>query len=410
MKKLPRIYIALPVMAEQEALPGCIASICHQDYPDFHLTVCVNQPEAFHLMPEKADVIEQNRFCLEYLRDLRNPVPDIIDCSSPGRGWTGKKHGVGWARKTVMDHINTMAEEGDIILSMDADTVFPSSYLTAVAEAFERYPGAVALSAPYYHHLSGNAELDRSMLRYEIYMRYYILNLFRIENPYAFTALGSAMAVKAEAFRAVGGLTPKLSGEDFYFLQKLRKYGPLILNPGQTVNPGTRYSDRVFFGTGPALIKGKNNDWDSYPLYETGLFNRVAETYRAFPALYSAEQDTPMTAFLCEVFREDNIWEPLRLNAATLARFTRACCEKTDGLRILQYLKSSHNYQIKDEVCLAAFFQQQYPSSELCRYISDRGFCFVNAPLQMLSAIRDFLFQCEAEQRIKWKISPGAFI
>ena len=78
----------------------------------------------------------------------------------------------------------------------------------------------IGLAVPYYHKLIGDAT-DRLILRYEIYMRCYLINLLRIQNPYAFTALGSAMAVTVRAYRKAGGLTPVKSGEDFYFLQNL---------------------------------------------------------------------------------------------------------------------------------------------------------------------------------------------
>ena len=114
----------------------------------------------------------------------------------------------------------------------------------------------LGLAIPYYHKLIGNPVNDRLILRYEIYMRHYLLNMLEIGNPYAFTAIGSAMAAKVSAYRKVGGLAPVKSGEDFYFIQKLKKNGKVGNWCETTAFPSSRFSNRVIFGTGRALIKG----------------------------------------------------------------------------------------------------------------------------------------------------------
>ncbi len=120
-----------------------------------------------------------------------------------------QRHGVGWARKTAMDFACTMAGNTDIILTLDADTHYPSNYFDSVINALESYPDATGLQAPYYHNLTGNEQADRAILRYEIYMRSYAINLMAIRNPYCFSAIGSGMACSVEVYKRVGGLTPK---------------------------------------------------------------------------------------------------------------------------------------------------------------------------------------------------------
>jgi hypothetical protein len=183
----------------------------------------------------------------------------------------------------------------------------------------------VALSNPYYHKLIGREPEDRAVLRYEIYMRCYHLNLVRIGSPYAFTALGSAMAVRVEAYRKIGGMSTKKSGEDFYFLQQLCKIGTVATDNSVVVYPETRLSDRVFFGTGPALIRGVGGDWKSYPIYSPKLWDEVAHIYQNFNSYFSA----------------DDI-QKFRANSKTEIQFQKFCHEKFDGLRILQYLKTKH--------------------------------------------------------------------
>ncbi len=412
----PTIHIAIPAMNEAEWLPATIRHILQENSPHTRIWVCVNQPESYHEEPAQKHICNDNANTLDYLDGLNISNLHILDHSSPGKGWTGKRHGVGQARKTLMDRIASLANAKDLILSLDADTLFDPGYLESIRACFNRHPKAVALSNPYYHRLSGTADIDRAMLRYEIYMRYYAINMWRIGSPYNFTALGSAIAVPVHACRKAGGMTAKKSGEDFYFLQKLRKTGWICNHNTHKVYPGTRYSDRVFFGTGPALIKGSRGDWDSYPIYSHELFDQVGETIRRYSELYQGSVETPMTAFLQAQFREDDPFEPLRKNAAGQTRFLQACHEKVDGLRQLQFLKSSSRMtNTSDEANLLRFFETHAPwllarSTESAnkQALFDtteltllQELDFARSPLPLLDKIRNALAQMEAAYQEK---------
>ncbi len=110
-------------------------------------------------------------------------------------------------------------------MSMDGDTFYKPGYLEAVCDSLGAHPRATALSAPFYHPLGPVEEQNRALLRYELYMRHYFLNLLRIDSPYAFLALGSTISLPVWAYRKVGGISPFKAGEDFYFLQKLGQGG-----------------------------------------------------------------------------------------------------------------------------------------------------------------------------------------
>ncbi|MCK5839711.1 MAG: glycosyltransferase, partial [Bacteroidales bacterium] len=247
---MPKIYIALPVLDEYEYIRNFIQCLSNQTYTDFKLVVCVNQPDDWWEDPDKTDICIGNQKTIQYLSGITAFAVEIIDRSSKGNGWTGKQYGVGWARKTIMDEINLEAFNNDIIVSLDADTEFNPGYLKSIVETFTHNIDSTALAIPYYHKLTNDEHADRAILRYEIYMRYYAVNMLRIDNSYAFTAIGSAMAIPVKAYRAVGGITPHYSGEDFYFLQKLKKYGSILNWNDEWVYPAARFSDRVFFGTG----------------------------------------------------------------------------------------------------------------------------------------------------------------
>ncbi len=276
------VHVAIPCMDEYEWLPRTMDALLADADPQVRIWICVNQPDTWWSDDEKRQICENNQRSLAYLQSLPGDNIQLLDRSSPGRGWTGRKHGVGQARKTLMDKIDAHAGPNDLIVSLDADTLFDQGYLASVRSCFNRHPNAVALSNPYFHRLTGDGLIDRAMLRYEIYMRYYTTNMWRIGSPYCFTALGSAFSLPVRIYRKTGGITAKKSGEDFYFLQKLRKTGWICNHNTHKVYPAARFSDRVFFGTGPALIKGSKGDWSSYPIYPHGLFDQVKRSYELF--------------------------------------------------------------------------------------------------------------------------------
>jgi len=371
--QFPHIHVALPVMDEPEWLPVILSLIEQQTYRHFSVVVCVNQPEAWWVDPSRLSACKNNTQSLSLLENVSGFPVEVIDRSSRGAGWIGKRHGVGWARKTVMDQISRKAEPDDIILSLDADTLFSECYFESVAEAMSTHPHATALSIPYYHHLPDDQDAARAILRYEIYMRYYLLNLWRIKSPYAFTALGSAMAFPVWAYRKVRGMTPKLSGEDFYFLQKLRKAGKLINWNREKVFPAARFSSRVFFGTGPAMIRGSGGDWGSYPVYSYRLFDEIGESYSFFKEMYIRTLETPVTRILQEQTGEEDPFATLRRNSREMHQFIRACHEKFDGLRILQYLKKRHQEEGgQDEENLVDWLKTFYPE-EMISLMLDSG-------------------------------------
>jgi glycosyltransferase involved in cell wall biosynthesis len=397
----PKLHIALPVLNEYDNLPvlmECLKSLTEQN---FTLWVCVNHFEHWRGMPEKAPLIEDNNKSLEFFKNNKDLDVRVVDRSSEGKGWSRKKGGVGMARKTAMDAIVKEAKDHDIIVSMDADTLYPPGYLEEIRKVFENVPDAYGLAVPYYHPLTGNEENDRLILRYEIYMRNYALNMMRIENPYAFSALGSAMAFPVWAYKKVGGLTPVISGEDFYFLQKLVKNGKVLVHVDTVAKPSARLSDRVVFGTGPALIKGEKGDWSSYPLYHYSLFDKVKQTFDLFPQLYEKDVPTPMDVFLKEQFREEHIWQPLRSNYKDRKNFVKACINKVDGLRILQFLrKEQQKISLSNEEVLTGFLENNFRSAMDDSFRKHlRDFDFYGSALCFVDMVRDFMFEREEEMR-----------
>ncbi len=66
---------------------------------------------------------------------------------------------------------------------------------------------------------------------------------------------------------------------------------------------------------------------------------------------------TPMTDFLSEQFKTNDLWGPLRQNYKDEMNFIKACTNKVDGLRILQFLRHQKNNSepLSDEYVLIEF-------------------------------------------------------
>ena len=383
------ISVAVPALAEIGNLPDFIESLRRQSLSDFSIYICVNNPEGWDCDGDDShrSMFIDNQKSIEYLHGIENELDlCMIDRSSAGHGWNGKQQGVGWARKTLFDCIASTHDDNELIVSLDADTAFNDTYLESVLSAMNSHQEHCALCVPYYHPLSGNDTDDRAMLRYEIYMRHYFISLSVSRNPYAFTALGSAMVFPLWAYHRVGGITPLQGGEDYYLMQKFAKTGKILQSCDSVVYPQGRVSHRVPFGTGPAIAKGIDAMDNSYPLYSHKGFDAVAKTYALFPRLFDEEIETPMSAFLRQQLKTDNIWTPLRKNFKSRELFTHACAERVDGLRILQFLKTFPTLSAEEE--LSVFCQQHNISLP-------PDFDFRQTGINNICSLRDVLFDHE---------------
>lgn len=355
------LFLCVPLMDELENIPEFLRIIRQQNtHHPVELICCVNQPQSWWNEPEKVAACHRNQDTLKLLKQEDALSLSVIDASTTG--WDNKHYGVGWARKKAMDYAAGRAKEKDIIFSMDADTFYPPDYLEKTAENLLSAPDKLAVAIPYYHPLPSGKEAARAMLRYEIYMRHYALNMWRIESPYRFTALGSAIALPVWAYKKVRGITPKVAGEDFYFLQKLCKSGDILYDNPVKAFPQARFSDRVLFGTGPAMIKGSMGNWKSYPIYHPTLFDEVNQMYKAFETFYDKGKRKHLDEKLAILFTDMHWLEQLRQNSATKAQFLKKCHTKFDGLKTLQYLKQKQSSIVhQEEVTLKQYLLDSYP-------------------------------------------------
>ena len=188
-----------------------------------------------------------------HLIDWGNSCCLIVDQFTGSR--IPKKKGVGLARKIGADLAADLIHRGYIssnwIHNTDADAQLPADYFNAVKNLPEK--AKVALY-PFVHY-STDPLLDIKGRCYEKALNYYVKGLEFAKSPYAFHTIGSCIAFRYEAYCEVRGFPARSAGEDFYILNKMRKVGSVVTLDTQPITLQSRESDRVPFGTGPALSK-----------------------------------------------------------------------------------------------------------------------------------------------------------
>jgi hypothetical protein len=162
---------------------------------------------------------------------------------------------VGLARKIGCDIALALFAQGVVksrwLHTTDADAILPDAYFHS-AESLMDY---VAIAHPFHHRLSTDPRLACAIYLYELRLHYYVLGLEWAGSPYAFHTLGSCISVAAQSYAAVRGFPRRSGGEDFYLLNKVAKLGPVATDVTPTIELEGRVSDRVPFGTGPAVAK-----------------------------------------------------------------------------------------------------------------------------------------------------------
>lgn len=393
-------------MNEADTLPSCLASLLNQSETNYHIYICVNQPDNYWDMPNLKPICINNQKTIQYLTNIQktqNLPITIIDNTTKGNGWKNVKCGVGIARKTCMDFAAKNANNNDILLSLDADTFYPKNYLKNIAHFFKTNTEYKALSVPYYHKTTSNTNIDRGILLYEIYARNYFINLYHIQSPYTFTALGSGIALPVDTYKTIGGITPKQSGEDFYFLQQLAKYGKISNKLNSIINPASRFSERIIFGTGQA-IKQTPVKHDAYPLFFEKSFLHIKYFFEALPNLYlyNTIPENSFFSFLSSIFKKNDFYIPIKNNSKTYEQFEKAMHTKCDALKIYQYIR--HDYTITSEKTtdterLMLFINQYYPKFLPDTNNLNKNFSLINQPIETLKKIRKSLFIIEMNLR-----------
>ena len=271
--------------------------------------------------------------------------------------------GAGYARKLGMDEairrFASINRTDGILISLDADTECKSNYFTAIENTIYKEPNINAGTIFFEHPTEGtkySETIYQSIIRYELFLRYYKHTLHYCGFPYAFHTIGSAFFVKALAYAKQGGMNKRKAGEDFYFLNKLFQLGNIMEVTETRVCPSPRPSERVLFGTGPEIKKICNNSDQEYLTYHPDFFTHLKRFFSKAEHLYNIpeEEINEVFADLPPFFREflnknnaeKNI-KRIRNNCAKFEIFKKHFFLWFDGLKIIRIIHEAHETTYK---------------------------------------------------------------
>ena len=278
--------------------------------------------------------------------------------------------GAGLARKKGMDEavrrFNLLGKKDGIVVSLDADTLVEPNYLVEIEKHFQQNPKQVGATIAFQHQKTDISTLHlKGIELYEKYMLYYKMALQFTGYPHAMFTIGSAFAVRADAYVKRGGMNRRQAGEDFYFLQNLVQIGKVGEIFSTTVYPSARLSDRVPFGTGPVLRRWMNGEEDLTKSYSFKSFLDLKRLFDIHTELFQINRDEfkrklkTLPDSIRKFLLADNFWEELgelNKNCTTNDVFKARFFQKFNAFKILKYL----NFAVENF----------YPKADLTEQIS----------------------------------------
>lgn len=197
-------------------------------------------------------------------------------------------NGVGLARKIGCDIALKYYTQGFIkqpwIYSTDADVVLPKNYFPQSIDNNADY-SAIVLD---FKHVSDDKHLNQLQFYYDFKLRYYHAGITYAGIEYNCIPLGSTLIVNMECYAQVRGFPKRNAGEDFYLLNKLAKIKPIKYRVDDlVVEIQSRISNRVPFGTGPALAQISNlANVNEYKYYHPSCFTHLKQWFLYLQSLW----------------------------------------------------------------------------------------------------------------------------
>lgn len=355
--------VVIPALAEGESLLATLTSLAENPSESLARTlvlVVINHPEGADEAIRAANLADLRRLRAWPASPLRLVW---VDAAGPGRELPAKSAGVGLARKLGFDLALTRLKTQSgcpFLVGLDADTLVRHDYLPAL---FRHFADAEAGGAvlPFAHQPGGDAAEERAIERYELYLRHYVLGLELAGSPYAFHAIGSALACRADAYIKAGGMNRRSAGEDFYFLQQLAKTSGVAPVAGALVRPSSRPSGRTPFGTGRSVARLLAGEESAVAFYDPRAF-RVLGQWLALVAdqgqssgavlLAMARQCSEELAAYLEGLNFVSTWERLRRNHPRPEALQRAFHGWFDGLASLRLIHALCRERLSPEAAL----------------------------------------------------------
>lgn len=270
-----------------------------------------------------------------------------------------KLAGAGFARKVGMDEairrFIAIDNPKGIICSLDADSLVSNNYLIEIEKLYNYNQNCNGCAIYFEHPVEGDVfddQIYKTIIEYELHLRYYKQTLKYIGFPYYHHTVGSSFTVKAKSYCKQGGMSKKQAGEDFYFLHKIMPLGHFQELNSCCVMPSSRPSNRVIFGTG-ATIKEYAVDsrkefltfhFDSFlPLKD--LFTKKHLFFKSNPKVVGElilSFEEVLKDFLIKN-RFDMAIHEMNANTSQLYSFYKRFFNWFDAFRLVQYLNYAHS-------------------------------------------------------------------
>ncbi|NRA47394.1 MAG: hypothetical protein HRU09_20790 [Oligoflexales bacterium] len=355
--------LVVPICSEKESFPTMVESVSkaasRHSLQVLVVLVVNHRKEAPHWMQSN-----NHEFLLEWNRKLQGvQVHDteeaffgfykslrilVVDRATSGREFPPKQ-GVGLARKIGCDIAYYLWEAKKSIapfaFTSDGDATLPLDYFMGFNWRELEHLKVSAVTFPFEHvELSSMSQDEvRAMHAYDYYLRYYQAGLKVSGSPYAYQNIGSTISFSLPFYGKVRGFPKKEAGEDFYFLNKLRKLGPIVEKKGEPIKLQGRPSTRVPFGTGKSIINiaselSKGGDYHVYHPYVFEVLKVLIE----------------QTDLYCLHL---NYQEFLKGCHVALEKKKLACCD-------FQYFKIEHLEQIISDMGLKDFLLNKFDAHQ----------------------------------------------
>ena len=246
--------------------------------------------------------------------------------------------GVGMARKLGMDLASERLSfnRDKIIVCLDADCTVSENYFQAINQGFVQNSKMDAASIRFEHGLTSEA-----IVKYELHLRYFIDIQRHIHLPFAIQTVGSAMAVRADAYKKQGGMNRRQAGEDFYFLQKYISIDKCFEINDTIVFPSERKSNRVPFGTGKAINDIEQNEGVMMSYNPNSFYvieNFLTQIFLKYPNIENINVSQPsLMEYLEGENYSDKLQEILR-NSTDIQSFTKRFFQWFNAFRLMKCL------------------------------------------------------------------------
>ena len=164
------------------------------------------------------------------------------------------EQGVGLARKIAADCacwlIENKHSDRQFMFCSDADVIFPDDYFSVQLQ-----PKSSAATLAFTHIDGDDEQVNSATEIYQHSLNDYVAGLKAAGSSYAFHTIGSCLIINSRYYIGVRGFPKRSAAEDFYLLNKLQKLAAVEVLEKPCLHILARASERVPFGTGPAVKK-----------------------------------------------------------------------------------------------------------------------------------------------------------